>query len=327
MAKEVRLALVGDVTDVPSPLLHASATEAARFEAVCDPSGSQIEKAARICGARWPFDDLEQMLREAEPDAVIIAAPPDQRTQWAKTCLRRRTAVLMLGAPGSTPAACRTLSRLARQVNRQVMVGVPQRFSPAGVRAQRLLASGRLGPVVAADVVVTWARRLDRDPSGASALPFDLVFEAADRLQGLDVVPERVWAVERPNGHLAAIARTADGAVASLGLHHAGPPESAGSRLEARSDEGGLLIIDDDVNLICTVGSQLVARHRPRLGVGADPRVECGYAGMLGAFVTAVRDRQGVPFGLPSATGSVALAAAMLRSARTGRRIDVTRPS
>jgi len=322
MSKDIRLALAGDMGHIPLPLLYAMADEDVRFEAICDPNPSRTDLAVRTYGARWPFNDIEQMLREAEPDAVIVAAPNSQRAQLAKTCLRHRSAVLLLGAPGRNLTECRALARAARQANRQLMVGLPQRFSPAGSRAQRLLESGRLGPVAAVEVALTWPRSPDPDEGSDLSLPFDLVFDAADRLRRCAVEPERIWAVARPYGHIAAMVLATDGVVATLGLHHAGTPQAAGSRLEVRSEDGGLLVVEDDVNLICTAGSQLVARHQPRFGAGDDPRVEQGFAGMIAAFVTALRDRRGVPFGLPSATGSVALAAAIFKAARTSRPVN-----
>jgi predicted dehydrogenase len=210
-------------------------------------------------------------------------------------------------------------------VNRQVMVGLAHRFSPAGIRQRRLIESGRLGAVSALDLVMTWPRSPERDDPTELSLPFDLAFDAADRLRSCGVEPDRTWAVERPYGHIAAMILGTDGVVATLGLHHTGSPQSSGSHLELRSEDGGLLIVEDDVDLTCTMGTQLIARHHPRLGVGDDPRIECGYAEMVGAFVTALRDRQGVPFGLPSATGSVALASAIFRAAKTGRPVKVRR--
>jgi predicted dehydrogenase len=323
MTGDVRLALAGDIRTVPPALLHSIAAENIRFEALCDPDGPRAETAARTCGARWPFTDLEQMLREAEPDAVILAAPITERPRCTKLCLRHHCAVLILGAPGTTVAECRALVRASRQANRQVMIGLPQRFSPAVLRARRILESARLGPVVAVDLTVTWPREAGSDDQTGLPLSFNLMFEAADRLRGCGIEPARICAVERPYGHVAALIVGTDGVLASLALHQAGTPCAAGSHLELRSEDGGLMILEDDVNLDCTAGSQLVARHRPRFGAGDDPRIECGYAGMIAAFTTAVRERQGVPYGLPSATGSVAMAEAIFRAGRTGRPISL----
>lgn len=326
MSKEIRLALAGDTKGVPPPLLHSIAAENVRFEAICDADGLVAETAARTYGARWPFDDLEQMLGEAEPDAVIIAAPAEIRPDWTKTCLKHRTAVLVLGAPGTNHAECRSVAKLARRVNRQVMIGLPQRFSPAAVRARRLLESGKIGRVASVDVTMTWPRDPGRHDPSDLPLPFDLAFDAADRLRWCNVEPERIWAVARPYGHVAAMVLASDGVVATLGLHYAGTPKSAGSHIEVRSEDGGVLLISDDVNMTCTVGSQLVHQHTPRLGAGDDPRIECGHAGMVAEFVAALRDQQGVPFGLPSATRSVLLAAAVFQAARSGRPVKYRSP-
>jgi len=322
MGNDIRLALAGDIRDVPTALLHAIAAESIRFEAICDSDAARAETAARTYGARWPFDDLDQMLREAEPDAVIVAAPLARRSRWSKTCLRSRAAVLILGAPASTVGECRTLLTASRQVNRQVMVGLPQRFSPAFLRGRRILESGRMGPLASLDISMTWPRQATAEEGPEHSVPFDLMFEAADRLRSCGVKPFKVWAVERPYGHLVAMVVGTDGVVGSVALHHTGTPQSAGSRMELRSEDGGLLLVEDDVNLECTVGSQLVGRHHPRFGAGDDPRVERGFTGMIAAFATALRARQGVPYGLPSAMASVALAEATFKAARTGRAVN-----
>ena len=321
MCRTIRLALVGDASGLPASLLHSIAAEDVSFEAICGPDPSRVEQAARAYGARWPFDDLDQMLREAEPDAVIVAAPIGERTALAKTCLRNKSAVLLLGAPGTTVTECRALGQVARSANRQLMVGLAHRFSPTGTRARRLLESGRLGAAAAMNLTLAWPRRPDESIPEYAPLPFDLVFDAADRLRSCGLDPQRIWAVGRPYGHVSAIVLARDGVVADLALHHTGTPPSAGNRFEWRSEDGGLLVVENDVNLMCTRGSELVARHQPSLGLGDDPRIECGYAGMVSSFVAALRDRQGVPFGLPSAKGSVTLAAGIFRAARTGRAV------
>ncbi len=316
MRREIRLALVGDSERLPPALLRSIAAEDVRFEAICDPGGGRVEAAARTYGARWPFDDLDQMLREAEPDAVVLAVAVDQRAAVARTCLRRKAATLILGSPGTSPGATKALAKVARTARQIVMVGLAQRYSPAAVKARRLLESGKLGRLSAVDLTVTWPRDPAREGGGDFPLPFDLVFDAADRLRSLGLQPDRIWAIEQPYGHVAAMVLAGDGVLATLGLHHAGTPQAAGNHLEVRSEDGGLLSIEDDVNMTCVVGTQPVARHEPKMGRGDDPNVECGWVGMLSAFIRAVRDEQGAPFGLPSAAGSVALATAIFKAAK-----------
>ncbi len=325
MTADLRLGLAGNIADLPPALPQAVAAENIRFEAICDPNGSGAETAVRTYGARWPFTDLEQMLKESEPDAVILAVSAPQRTGWIKTCLRYRRPVLVLGSPATTVAECRALAKAARAVNRQVMVGLPQRFGPAGQRLRRILESGRLGPLADADVLISRPGSPQTDDNAALALPFDLMFEAADRLLSCGLQPTKIMAVQRTYGHVGAVMTCACGAMASIRVHCSGSSESAGSRLELRSDDGGLLVLEDDVNLDCRVGSQWVARHHPRFGVAADPRIECGYTGMISAFAGALRQQQGVPYGLPSATHAVTLARAIFKAASTGKTVTLTK--
>ncbi len=323
MSGEIRVALAGDVARIPRQLLQSIAVEGVRFEAVFDPNPGRAEDAARAHGARWPFDDLDQMLSEAEPDAVIVFAKEADRIQWAKTCLRSRTGVMLLGSPGTKPSECRSLAHLARKSRMPVMVGQAHRFSPAGTRMRRLIESGKLGPLASIDLVITWPRDPDPDELDDLPLPFDLAFEAADRLRACGLEAQRVWGIEQPYGHLAAIVLASNGTVVSVGLHHVGAPQTSGSHMEVRSGDGALLTIQDDVNLLCIAGSQLLARHHPRLGTGDDPRIECGYSGMVSSFVKSVREKRGVPYGLPSAAGSVALASALFKASRSNRPVTL----
>lgn len=323
MAGDLRIALAGDVDRVPPHLLQSIAVEGVSFESVFDPNPGRAEQAARTYGARWPFDDLDQMLSEAEPDAVMIAAGETERIAWAKTCLRKRAGVLLLGSPGTRLTDCRALGKLARSHRVPVMVGQPHRFSPAGTRMRRLIESGKLGPLASVDLAITWPRTPDPDAVNELPLPFDLAFEAADRLRACGLEAERVWGIEQPYGHLAAIVLASNGTVVSVGLHHVGAPQTSGSHMEIRSGDGALLTIHDDVNLLCIAGSQLLARHHPRLGAGDDPRVECGFAGMVSSFVKSLREGQGVSYGLPSAAGSVSLAGALFKASRTNRPVTL----
>ena len=94
-----RLAFAGSPRSV-SPWLLNAISRIGVFEAIC---GEDAEREITRFHARWAFEnDLTAMLKEAEPEGVVLASPLPERPRLIKECLTAGASVLVIGPPGTT---------------------------------------------------------------------------------------------------------------------------------------------------------------------------------------------------------------------------------
>jgi predicted dehydrogenase len=291
-----------------------------RFEAalVLGPDRGPAERAAR-----WTFSDTETLLRESEPQGVVLLAPIAERPALVKQCLAAGAAVLVLGSPGPS-RGCQRAASLSRLAGRFVLAASPLRFSPAVVLARRLLDSGKFGRPLSMIVRSLWrgGRRAGSEDDGV--VPLDQVFEAVDLICHLLGPIESAYSIDHPEGALAAVLASADRVPITLNLHASGSADACGLELELRSTEGGSLVIDRDCRLTsASQGGRVDAAHRPSLP-SADPVIELGYDGLLHHFARLVTARGGGWAGPVQALA--AAAEAVLASAARGRPVALGQP-
>lgn len=274
----VRLAFIGSAKDV-SPWLFHAVSRVACLEAVCGP---HAESDASTHRARWPFSDLPAMLGETEPDGVIVAGPVCRRASIIKECLAARTAVLVLGSPGSARELTRIQS-LAQLVTRPVLITPPSRHGPAMQLARRLIDSEKIARPISMQLVSTWRRSVNASGDAAIIHP-DQVFEGVDLVRLLLGPMTRIHGIMHGDGVMLSVGVTDEHVPVSLAFHSGGPVESLGLDIEIRAANGACLRISRDGRLHCGNGTRVDAAHAPSL-VASDPVVELGYDGLFKSFV------------------------------------------
>ena len=309
-----RLAFVGS-THLASPWLLHALRRHGTFEAVCD---ENPRREGRLPQARWTYTDLDSLLREAEPDGVVLHLPERERHRVIKRCLSAGVSVLIAGVP-CTAAKFERLSLIANLAGQRVIAVSPMRFAPAILLARRLIESGRFGQPMSIVLRSTrrGAPREGLDDQGP--VPVDQVFEAADLLHVIAGALSEVTCVAQPEGAVLSVGRTTTNTPVSILLHASGPPETLGLELEMRSIDGSCLRIERSGALNCGNGSRVDAHYQPSL-VTSDPAVELGYDGLMGEFVRQLGS--GCPLD-PTTPDILFAAEAILSSARTGRRVQV----
>lgn len=311
-----RLAYVGPAHEAPMWLFTALG-RVGRFEALCDEHAGG--DASRI-NARWTFDDLATMLREAEPDGVVVATALAVRGRVIKECLAAGAGVIVTGLPA--PARdCPRIATLAKLSGRPVLAAPASRFSPAILMARRLAESGKVGRPISMMIRSTrrGSVRDGEDPDAPA--PVDQVYEAVDLVHHLVGPLVRTAAMGHPEGALAVAAMTVDGVPVSMVCHSTGPVEVVGLELETRGSDGSCLRVDRDGRLHCGQGARVDAFHGPSLAT-VDPVVELGYEGLIAEFARCLQADSGR--GIIGRVGEIAkVTESILRT--TGRRCQARR--
>lgn len=274
----VKFAFVGPTRHV-SPWLLRALSQVGTLEAICD---DQADREVARYHARWTFSDVAVMLREAEPDGVVLHYPLHDRASLIKTCLSAGCDVLLTGVPGAVSNCKRWLS-LGRLTGKHVVAVPPVRFSPVVIQARRLLASGKMGAPVSLLLSSTWQRSQRLDPTEDTVVSVDQIFEAVSLVHHLIGPINQACSYTHTEGVLAVAANAGSGVPVLLRLHSSGTPETVGLDLEIRSADGGELSIDRDGRLSCGNGQGSDVSHRVSVAV-MEPSVELGYDGLVAEF-------------------------------------------
>lgn len=308
-----KFAFVGAPASISPWLLRAMA-QAGVLEAICD---QDAEQQIGRWHARWAFAEVGEMLREAEPDGVVLSVPLAGRTRLIKQCLTAGAGVLVAGAPGAA-SVCGRLALFAKLAGRFVMAAPAIRFSPSVLLARRLLDSGKFGPPISMVLHSTHRASTSQAPPHAGPISTDQVFEAADLVHHLIGPIGRVFSSAHADGAMTASAVSKDGVTLAMVFHANGMAEAVGIDLEIRAADGTRLSIDRNGSLDCVNGSRVGACHHVALG-SAEPAVELGFDGLVAEFRRHLETRR-CGSGLVGAAGPVtASAEAILGSAAKGR--------
>lgn len=120
--------------------------------AVCDLSAARAEATAeRFSVAKW-YSNYEQMLADIKPDLVHITTPPSAHFPIAKICLSAGLNVLCEKPITVDYRDFVLLKQLAIQNRCMLMENQNLRFHSSIQRIQGLIASGRLGDVLEAQI-------------------------------------------------------------------------------------------------------------------------------------------------------------------------------
>ena len=165
---------------------------------VCDSTGYVLDVLSKYTGVRT-FKDLDAMLRDARPDAVVIATPSHLHAPMVRTALQAGVHVFCEKPFTLDDAEGAALTELARSKELVTQVGYHNHFVAAFGELKRLVDAGALGrvthvlaeaygPVVLAPKGGTWRSRRS---SGGGCL-YDYAAHPIDLVQWYLGPPERV---------------------------------------------------------------------------------------------------------------------------------------
>ncbi len=121
---------------------------------IADPSDAGRALAESL-GAPWAPDHLSALER-FQPQGAIVATPNPAHVPMALDCLARGVAALVEKPVADTVAEAQALVDAQARSGVPVLVGHHRRHNPINRRAREIVASGRLGRIVSANVMATF---------------------------------------------------------------------------------------------------------------------------------------------------------------------------
>ena len=121
--------------------------EGAALHAVLSNSGARGKSYAKRFGASYATSDYEELLKDRDVDAVIIASRHKEHAAQAIDALNAGKHVFIEKPMAVTVEECRAISAAVESSGKQLMVGFNRRFAPYYVEMKKNLA-GRTSPVV-----------------------------------------------------------------------------------------------------------------------------------------------------------------------------------
>lgn len=120
----------------------------ARLSAVVDPS-PEAENVARAADVPW-FSDLETFLATERADGIVLATPNQLHVEQGLACVEAGVPMLIEKPISNDVASAETLVNAAEAKGVEILVGHHRRHNPLVAAAKQVIASGRLGDVIAA---------------------------------------------------------------------------------------------------------------------------------------------------------------------------------
>jgi len=136
---------VGEVAQLIHLPILESMPEHYELTALCDISPQLLAKMGEKYNVTRLYSSTEEMLEEAELDAVLVLNNMEYHTEGVVAALRRNIHVLVEKPMCITVAEAREIIRARDASDAQVMVGYMRRFAPAYLRALEEVRT--LGPI------------------------------------------------------------------------------------------------------------------------------------------------------------------------------------
>ncbi|MBN2009069.1 Gfo/Idh/MocA family oxidoreductase [candidate division KSB1 bacterium] len=113
----------------------------------CDLCEDKLKRMASLFPSITPVNRLEDIITNAEIQAVAIATPVYSHYKIARACLEQDKHVLIEKPMASSTEECLELIALANQRKRVLMVGHTFEYTAAVNKAKEIVASGELGEI------------------------------------------------------------------------------------------------------------------------------------------------------------------------------------
>jgi predicted dehydrogenase len=149
----IRVAVVGAGYWGPNLIRNFVACPDTDLAAVCDKDESRLQKVLAHYPDVDPLTDFETLLNRPDVDAVAIATPVQTHAPLALAALQAGKHVLVEKPLAASPADAEKMVRLAREVERVLMVDHTFIYTPAVQKMKQLIDGGELGELYFIDSV------------------------------------------------------------------------------------------------------------------------------------------------------------------------------
>ncbi len=145
MKSQLKLGIVGACGRGASFKAACDAMGDVVIQAVCDTNTEKLDNVRESLGARQQFVDYDEMLREAELDAVIIGTPMQHHAPMAIAALQRDLSVLSEVTAGVSIDECRRLVEAVRASRGVYMMAENYTYMRPNVIVRELVRQGLFG--------------------------------------------------------------------------------------------------------------------------------------------------------------------------------------
>src|ERR1039457_5720746 len=145
--KVIRVGAVGCGYWGPNLIRNLRELPDCQLKVICDTSEQRLQPMRRLHAGLGTTDRFEELLHNAEIDAVIIATPVRFHYEMAKACLSAGKHVFIEKPMARTEAEAEELVAFAEHQGLVLMVGHTFLFSPAVRRMKEIVDSGDIGEV------------------------------------------------------------------------------------------------------------------------------------------------------------------------------------
>lgn len=149
MPKIVRYGFIGaGAINQRRHLPEAAANPHSQVVAVCDTKRRRAEEVAGRYDAPF-FTDHRKMIVACKLDAVVVGTPNVDHAPQTIDALKAGLHVLCEKPMAGSAKEARAMIAAAKKARKHLMIGMNQRLMPPHVKAKEVLASGKLGKVLA----------------------------------------------------------------------------------------------------------------------------------------------------------------------------------
>ncbi|MFA5879160.1 MAG: Gfo/Idh/MocA family oxidoreductase [Candidatus Margulisiibacteriota bacterium] len=148
MQKKIKTAVIGLGNMGINHVRKYLQIDQAQLAAVSDVDKSLIEKLKTEYPDLKYYQDYQEMLDQAKPDAVNIVVPTKYHYEVAKAAIVKKIHVLIEKPMADSVAEAESLIQLAKENQVVLMVGHVERFNPVVKKIKELLVSGKLGEII-----------------------------------------------------------------------------------------------------------------------------------------------------------------------------------
>jgi predicted dehydrogenase len=146
--QKTRVAAVGCGYWGPNLIRNLAYLPTVQLQALCDLDQAKLDKMNTLYNPTYSTRKLEDILKDDEVEAVVIATPANTHFEVTEAALSADKHVLVEKPIALHEGEAAQLVRLARERQRILMVGHTFQYNPAVNRVRQAVQSGELGEVI-----------------------------------------------------------------------------------------------------------------------------------------------------------------------------------
>lgn len=298
----------------------------ARLKAVCDLDESKARRNAEKFGAEYVFTDIDNMLQAKDAlDAVMICIGPEQHAQLAPKVLRAGLPVYTEKPPSVDSKGALEVACVAKETGQLCMTAFKKRYTPLYVKMKEQMSTERFGKATMLTMQRSCSLYANTTPRNTFLSDFcihllDLALWLMGEVKSVRALsPEpNTWAIQM---------EFESGAVGSLAFSAHGSFAYPDEQITVYGEKDAILFARDGHSLTFVHDGVYHTLHQLNFTTaGQDGLIESGFLPEIQAFIKAVAtgDRSVVQSDIASSYRSMAVHDALMESARTGDRIELS---